>query len=73
MEFPEEISSEDKGNPEDAEGKAYLPTQILLEADHSSSPPHSKIVSSLAQNKGVEGSSPPILLGPESGNSNSME
>ena len=35
MEFLEEIFPEDKGNPEDAEGKAYLPTKILLEADHS--------------------------------------
>ena len=30
VEFTEEIFSEDKGNPEDAEGKAHLPTKILL-------------------------------------------
>ena len=71
MEFPKERFPEDKGNLEAEVREAN--SDIFIEAAHNSSPPHSKIVSSLAQNKGVEGSSPPILLGPESGNSNSME
>ena len=47
MEFPKERFPEDKGNPE-AEGREDN-SDIFIEAAHNSSPPHSKIVSSLSE------------------------
>ena len=47
MEFPEEIFPEDKGIQRPREGKANQ--DIFIEAAHNSSPPHSKIVSSLSE------------------------
>ena len=44
--FPEEIFPEDKGIQRPREGKANQ--DIFIEAAHNSSPPHSKIVSSLS-------------------------
>ena len=47
MEFPKERFPEDKGNLEAV--RREVNSDIFIEAVHSSSPPHSKIVSSLSE------------------------